>query len=50
MDYTVNASKPVELWVQTYDLKEDGTRDENTRSFIKLADIAAGATSGSVSS
>ena len=48
VDYTVNASKPVELWVQTYDLKEDGTRDENTRSFIKLADIAAGATSGSV--
>ncbi len=48
VDYTVNASKPVELWVQTYDLKEDGTRDENTRSFTKLADIAAGATSGSV--
>ena len=48
VDYTVNASKPVELWVQTYDLKEDGTRDENTRSFTKLADIAAGETSGSV--
>ena len=48
VDYTVKASKPVELWVQTYNLKEDGTPDENTRSFIKLADIAAGETTESV--
>ena len=48
VDYSVNASKPVELWVQTYNLKEDGTKDGNTRSFTKLADIAAGETNGSV--
>ena len=48
VDYAVNASKPVELWVQTYNLKEDGTKDGNTRSFTKLADIAAGETNGSV--
>ena len=48
VNYTVKASKPIELWVQTYNLKEDGTPDGDTRSFIKLADIAAGETTESV--
>ena len=48
VEYTVKTSKPIELWVQTYTLKEDGTPDGDTRAFIKLTDIPAGETSGSV--